>query len=262
MVTSTDTKSVIRDGVKLAYVDTGSGDPPLLFIHGWCCNHTHWRDQIPEFAQRHRVVAVDLRGTGDSHAPDQDYTVPEFVDDVVWLTREIGLERPVIIGHSMGGQIALNIARKHPELTLGAVFVDAVMMPFPEQFQPLLASTIEGMKSPAYRETTTKFVKSFLFNTESPTAMKDDIAEAMAMAPQRLMHTAIASTTAEGNMLPGPIPVPSLFVRAATLPATEDDLKARYPGMQVATVDCAHFIQMEKPQEFNAILRAFVEKVA
>ena len=55
--------------------------------------------------------------------------------------------------------------------------------------------------------------------------------------------------------------MPSLFVRAATLPATEDELKERYPGMEVTTVDAAHFIQMEKPAEFNSILRRFLEKL-
>src|SRR5438093_4058664 len=124
MVTSATLKFATRDGVKLAYLDVGAGDPPLLFVHGWCCNHTYWRDQIPEFAERHRVVAVDLRGLGDSDKPDQDYTVPEFADDVAWLIGEIGLKKPVLIGHSMGGLIALHVARKHPDLARGAVLVD------------------------------------------------------------------------------------------------------------------------------------------
>src|SRR5437867_7325652 len=135
MVTSADLKTATRDGVKLAYLDTGTGDPPLLFVHGWCCDHAYWRDQIPEFAQRHRVVAADLRGTGGSDAPDRDYSIAQFADDVAWLCGEIGLEKPVIVGHSMGGLIALDIARRYPELPRALVFNDAVLTPFPEQFE-------------------------------------------------------------------------------------------------------------------------------
>ena len=63
------------------------------------------------------------------------------------------------------------------------------------------------------------------------------------------------------NMPAGPVTMPSLFVRAATQRATEEELKARYPGMSVTTVDAAHFIQMEKPQEFNRILEQFLLEV-
>lgn len=250
-----------RNGVRLFYNDAGSGDPPLLFIHGWCCDHSYWRDQIPEFAQRHRVVAVDLRGTGDSDAPDEDSKIAQFVDDVAWLSKEVGLDRPVLVGHSMGGLIALNIVRKWPELARAAVFVDAATVPFPEQFQPLLASTLESLRSPGYRAVAMNVFKSFLFGPESPEAMKEDVAARMANAPQRLMHTALADTISEANMAGGPLPLPSLFVRAATNPATEEEFKERYPGMQVVTVDCAHFIQMEKPAEFNAIFKRFLEKL-
>jgi len=73
-----------------------------------------------------------------------------------------------------------------------------------------------------------------------------------------LTPIALASSFSEENLTFGPLPVPSLFVRAATLPATEDELKERYPGMEVVSVDAAHFIQLEKPEELNAILRRFI----
>jgi len=259
MVVGESMKTVTRDGVKLAYSEAGAGVPPLLFIHGWCCDHTYWRDQTPAFAQRHRVVAVDLRGLGVSDAPDEDSSIEQFREDVAWLSRETSLDRPVIIGHSMGGLIALNIVRRWPELARAAVFVDAVMMPFPEQFQPMLASMLASLRSPGYKEVATNFVKSFLFRPESPVEMRDDVAKRMASAPQRVMHTALADTISEENMVAGPILVPSLFVRAETAYATEEQLKERYPGMEVVTMDAAHFLQMEKPEEFNRILRGFVE---
>jgi pimeloyl-ACP methyl ester carboxylesterase len=261
MVTAT-TKSATRDGVKLAYVDAGSGDPALVFIHGWCCSHIHWRDQIPEFSQRHRVIAVDLRGSGESDKPDQDYDIAGFADDVAWLVGEIGLERPILIGHSMGGVIILNLLRQDPNVARAAVLVDAGIMPVGEEMKPLLAQTIGAMKTPAYKDVATNVVKAFLFRPESPPDLRDEVAASMATAPQRVMQTAFASTTSEENYPPGPLPVPSLFVRAATLQATEEQIKERYPGMETVSMDAAHFVHMEKPEEFNAILSRFLEELA
>jgi pimeloyl-ACP methyl ester carboxylesterase len=259
--TSPDLKSANHDGVNLRYLDTGSGDPALVFIHGWCCSQAMWGDQIEAFAPEHRIIAVDLRGHGESDKPEQDYDIAGFADDMAWLIREIGLDRPVLIGHSMGGVTTLNLLRKHPDIARAAIFVDAGFMPLPEEMRPLIAQTLEALKTPAYREVATNVVKAFLFRAESPPDLRDQVAASMANAPQRVMHTAFASTVSEENYPPGPLPVPSLFIRAATLRATEDQIKERYPGLEVVSVDAAHFIQLEKPAELNAIIARFLEKV-
>lgn len=108
--TSPHLKAANRDGVNLRYLETGSGDPPLVYIHGWCCNHAMWSEQIEAFAPRHRIITVDLRGHGESDKPDQDYDIAGFADDMGWLIKEIGLDRPVLIGHSMGGVTALKLS--------------------------------------------------------------------------------------------------------------------------------------------------------
>jgi pimeloyl-ACP methyl ester carboxylesterase len=261
MVTSAELKSANRDGVNLAYLDIGSGEPALVFIHGWCCNQAMWRNQIEEFAAKHRILAVDLRGHGESDKPDQDYEIAGFVDDTTWLMREIGLDRPVIIGHSMGGVTTLNLLRKHPDIARAVLLVDAGIMPLPDEIRPLIDQTVEALKSPAYREVAANVVKQFLFREESPPELRDEVAASMSTAPQRLMHTALRSTLSEENYPPGRVPVPSLFVKAATLQATEEGIKERYPGMEVTTMDTGHFVHMEKPAEFNALLTRWLETV-
>src|SRR5262249_39115283 len=74
-----------HDDTTLAYEDTGTGDPAFVFVHGWTCNHTHFAPQVEHFRRRHRTVAVDLRGHGASDAPEQEYTISGFADDVAWL---------------------------------------------------------------------------------------------------------------------------------------------------------------------------------
>jgi pimeloyl-ACP methyl ester carboxylesterase len=100
-----------RGAVALAYNDIGSGDAaPLLFVHGWGCNHTHFGPQQMILGKSRRTVAVDLRGHVASDAPSQEYTVAGFADDLVWQCRELELVKPVVVGHSMGRTIALELA--------------------------------------------------------------------------------------------------------------------------------------------------------
>src|SRR4051794_13633078 len=102
--------------VTLHYDEAGAGDPPILFVHGWTCTNAHFEPQMAYFAPTHRVVAVDLRGHGRSDKPEQEYTITGFADDMVAFCREVGLERPVVVGHSMGGAVALELAARAPDL--------------------------------------------------------------------------------------------------------------------------------------------------
>lgn len=259
--TATALKSTTHNGETIRYLDTGDGDPAIVFVHGWCCDHTFWRDQVPVFAPNHRVVAVDLPGHGSSDKPDRDYTIDNFVDVVASLIDQLGLDKPVVVGHSMGGTITLNLARQRPDLTRGVIIVDAPIVPVPDHMRPLVDQTLAGLKSPAYAGIAEGFVRMAMFNADSPPGLADEVATGMGKAPQRVMHTAIASCLDPQWLESGPIPVPALFIRAATHMAAEDQLRERFPGMDVITVQAAHFLQMERPTETNAAIEEFLERV-
>ncbi len=250
------------DGVTLRFDEAGEGDPAILFVHGWCCSRDNWRHQVAHFSRSHRVIALDQRGHGESDKPDQDYTVGGFVDDLAWFIGDRGLERPVIVGHSMGGTIAMNLARKHPDIARGIVMVDGTSTPLPEQLQPVVQSTLAAMQSDTYKQVAQGFVRMSMFNADSPPELIEELVGAISQAPQRLMHTALADLLGPHTKEPGPIPVPALYIRSATNRAAEGELAERYPGLEVATVDCAHFIQLEKPDETNALVEGLIARVA
>jgi hypothetical protein len=85
-----------KEGVTLAYQDINPGSPPMLFVHGWGCDHTAFAPQAEFFRRSHRVVSVDLRGHGKSDAPHQDYTMAAFADDLAWLCTELALTKPIV----------------------------------------------------------------------------------------------------------------------------------------------------------------------
>jgi pimeloyl-ACP methyl ester carboxylesterase len=248
--------------VNIRHVDQGAGDPALLFVHGWTCNLTNWRAQLAHFSAKHRVVALDQRGHGASEKPDQDYLIPGFVDDLAWFIGEVGLDRPVVIGHSMGGEIALNLAHKHPDLVRAIVMVDSPVVPLPEALQPVRDAAVASMKMENYKTAVEGFARAQFFNAGTPPELAEELVPLIMSAPQRLMYTAIGSILDPANMPEGEIPVPALFLRAATAFATEEQFRQRYPGMDVHTLDTAHFVQMEKPDETNALIESFLEELS
>jgi pimeloyl-ACP methyl ester carboxylesterase len=90
-------------GVPIAYDSAGSGDTTLIFVHGWSCDRSYWREQMPAFSGEYRVVAVDLGGHGASPADREDWSIESFGQDAAAVAAAAGADRIVLIGHSMGG---------------------------------------------------------------------------------------------------------------------------------------------------------------
>jgi pimeloyl-ACP methyl ester carboxylesterase len=107
----------------LFYTVYGSG-PSLLFLHGGSCDHRDWRYQVASLRDEFTVVTVDLRGHGASVADPADCTVGRYASDIHELIEAIGLGPTVLVGHSLGTRIALQMAGAHPEQVAGAVLVD------------------------------------------------------------------------------------------------------------------------------------------
>ncbi|MEZ5652483.1 MAG: alpha/beta hydrolase [Burkholderiaceae bacterium] len=121
------------DDAHLFYEDTGSGSPPIVFVHGALCQHDDWRHQIPPFARRHRVLAPDLRAHGRSREQPGQIGVERFSIDVRAMLDAAGVVEPaVLVGHSMGCRVLLQIWRDAPERVAALVFVDgAYLVPTP-----------------------------------------------------------------------------------------------------------------------------------
>jgi pimeloyl-ACP methyl ester carboxylesterase len=250
-----------RDGVRLFYTDTGFGDPPLLFIHGWACDSTHWRCTTPAFENAHRIATADLRGHGQSDKPQQDYTMAVFCDDVEWLAQQLDLRAPVVVGHSMGGVIALMIARRKKLPLSALVMVDAPLhiTISPEEVTGLL----NGLDSPAYRDVAQLLVDMRFFRPTSPARLRAELTEALLQTPQHVMASALRNLASEMYPPPAPLDIPALFIDAGRPVDELKRIEEALPGVEIARTNGAgHFNMLEAPGQVNAMLRIFLEQNA
>ena len=115
------------DGVAVHYLDEGAGERAVVFVHGFPFQSSMWEPQIPVVIEAgRRAVAPDLPGFGRSAVPAERtaYSIDGYADLVAALVDELGLGRVVLVGLSMGGYIALAVARRHPEVLAGLVLAD------------------------------------------------------------------------------------------------------------------------------------------
>ncbi len=119
------------DQVRMHYIDTGAGQP-LLMVHGNPTWSFYWRNLISAFETRHRVVAVDHIGCGQSDKPQEyRYTLAQHIDNLVQLVRELDLQHVTLVAHDWGGAIGLGTALALPERFAGIVLLNTGAFPPP-----------------------------------------------------------------------------------------------------------------------------------
>ena len=251
------------DGTRIHYVSQGKGKEALFLIHGWTCNLDNWREQIPVFAERTRVVAIDLPGHGQSEKPKVTYSMDFFARAVDAVMRDAGIERAVLIGHSMGTPVARQFYRKYPSKTLAIVIVDGALQPFGDK------KTMEGFIAPLrgadYKQAGARMFASMAGPNLSVEA-RERISNSFANTPQYVLVSAMEGMADESIWGDDKINVPVLAIMAKN-PFYPPSLEAGYrviaPKMDFQMWEgVGHFIMMEKPREFNDAVIAFLDKNA
>jgi pimeloyl-ACP methyl ester carboxylesterase len=108
-------RSVRARGIQFHIAEAGQGEDVVLCLHGWPQHWYEWRHLMPALADRHRVLAMDLRGFGWSDAPPDGYEKEDLADDVLAVLDELGIERVKLVGHDWGGWIGFLLCLKAPD---------------------------------------------------------------------------------------------------------------------------------------------------
>jgi pimeloyl-ACP methyl ester carboxylesterase len=249
------------DGARIHYVNYGKGSEALVLIHGWTCNLDNWRDQMPEFAKRNRVIAIDLPGHGQSDKPQVTYSMDLFARAVEAVLRDAKVKRAVLVGHSMGTPVARQFYRKYPKKTLAIVIVDGALRPFGDK--ALMDRMIAGFRSPNYKEAGSQMFTAMM-GPNLPAEARERIKSSFLNTPQYVLVSAMEGMADASIWGEDKINVPVLAIMAKNPfypPNMEQSYRSIAPNLGFQTWDgVGHFIMMEKPKEFNEAVLAFLDK--
>ena len=249
----------IFGGAKVHYKSLGTGTTALVFIHGWTCDLTFFREQVPAFDGEIRLVLVDLPGHGKSDPAGSAYTMDLFAKAVDAVLKDARVSKAVLAGHSMGTPVARQFYRLFPEKTVGIVAVDGMLRldVKPGQADVFLAR----YAGPDWRANQVKSIEG-MFSAATTPALRVKILATMTSAPQEVVVGALKGMFDPAVWTDDPIGVP-LFALYAKSPywtaEYEAGVRKLAPQVRFVTIDGAgHFLQLEKPAEVNAALAAFL----
>jgi pimeloyl-ACP methyl ester carboxylesterase len=243
------------DGVPIHYVVQGKGEPALVFIHCWSCDHNLWENQVSEFAKKHRVVTIDLPGHGKSGQGRKTWSVESFGDDVKTVVTKLDLKRVVLIGSSMGGPIALEATRRMPERVVAIVPVDTLHN-VEDKLPAEQVDAVMNQLRADYKGTTTALANQFFFSPSTPAAVKDRIiAEAASRPPE--MAIAILRAVFSHDAAPAlrEIKVPVRAINSDRVPTNLEVNRKYAPQFDVMIIKgVGHYPMLEDPARFNQML--------
>lgn len=246
-------------------VEQGTGDVALVFLHYFGGSARAWAEVINRLADDYRCVAPDLRGFGDSVAPAVEMTVSDYADDVVALTAALGLNRYVLIGHSMGGKIALALAARQPR-GLAALILVAPSPPTPE---PMTADERASFLA-AYgdRAAIEKTIDKITARLLAPATRAEVVTDNL-----RAAHAAWRAWLERGNRedIAGQMPdvaVPVGIIAGASDPnfppaLLEREIVQRIRAARlVAVANAGHLLPLEAPADVARLIRSYLQSFA
>ena len=247
-----------KNGVQIHYETGGSGSPALVFIHGWNCDRSYWSAQLPVFASTHQVVAIDLAGHGDSGVNRVEWSMTNFGADVAAVADRLQLEDIILVGHSMGGPVALEAARLlkgRVKMVIGADTLGDVSLRYPDE---QLAGMLAAMEAD-FSGTVESLVRGSFFLPTSDPALIDQIVSDMSAAPPiagigafggfaRWFNEEVEQTLAD-------IDVPVRLINSDYRPTNVDAGQALTASFEAVLMSgVGHFVMQEDAAQFNAIM--------
>jgi pimeloyl-ACP methyl ester carboxylesterase len=270
-----DVVTGVRGG--LAVLEAGAGGRPFLLVHGFTGAKEDFADQVAHLAERGwHVVVPDLPGHGASHPPDAVYGLDPFAEEVLALADDLGWDRFVLLGHSMGGVVAQHVAMHSPERLRALVLLDTTpdRVAVDEALVELACSVVDEGGMPALLEAQ-RAIGGGPLETAPGRRLREerpgwqDVQEAKLLACAPAMYVAMARAlvgAADRAAALGRLRVPTLVLvgeHDQSFLEPSRSLAATIPGARFEIIpDAGHSPQVETPDAFTDALLRFLGEVA
>jgi pimeloyl-ACP methyl ester carboxylesterase len=257
--------AIAPDGIHVqyrVYGTPGKAEPALVFIHGWSCDSNYWREQVPEFKKKYTVVTVDLAGHGGTDGSRSDWSMARFGQDVATALAAVPNKQLVLVGHSMGGPVAIEAARLLKGRVLGIIGVDT----FKTIGAPLLsAAQLDAAVKPFeanFIGHTREVVARYFFAPGADQALANKVAYDMSLSPPNVAIPAMRAVLSYDFAAPlKEITAPIVAINS-DLGEPVNDLRIRkvLPRFRAVVIPGdGHFLMLEDPARFNPALETEVQ---
>ncbi len=243
----------------------GEGTPTLLFIHGWGINQSYWESQKSYFCENYHVVTLDLPGFGKSVKLNGETTIEKIGGEVTGLISELDLNNILLIGHSMGGDIILEIALNLPDKVIGFVgvdnFKDVGLESGPEEKQQM-DSFVASLES-NYTFVAQSFSRNFLFHPTTDSTIVERVVADIVNSDSVVAHASIKSlfNYPEVDKLKD-LQHKIYLINSDATPTYEEGLKNHVQDYEILSIGATgHYPMVEKPNEFNSLLEQIIGKI-
>ena len=253
--------------VVIHYTDEGNGSAVVL-LHGFLEDHTMWDDLAKEFSSSHRVIRVDLLGHGKSGILGDIHSMEDQAEMVKAVTQKIGVDRYTVIGHSMGGYIALALADLYPEDIVGLCLMNSTSLPDTPEKKINRDRAIEAVR--ANHRSFVRIAIPGLFAPKSRKRFEDRVQEAtevaLAMPPEGItaalegmkVRKDRSKIFKEGKY-------PKLLIIGKQDPALDLETlipQTKYPDVESTVFEDGHMSHIENQKELTETLRRFFERIS
>lgn len=255
-----------NDGVAISYNSYGQGEPTLLFVHGWGINQSYWSQQVEALQTDYRIVTIDLPGFGESGKNRTEWSIEKYASDIDAVIEQLTLDRVILVGHSMGGDVVLESALQN-EKVIALIGVDnfkEVGVEINKEVQEEINGFMDLLKS-NYSQIAAAYADGALFHPSTDSLVRrrviSDISSSDSTIAIASLESLFAYALIETEQL-AKLKQPLYLINSDATPTNREGLDATNITYEVIAIPATgHYPMIEKPDQFNALLRQTMQQI-
>jgi len=250
-----------KDGVEIAYEVKGHGEPALVFVHGWCWDKSIWENQVKVFAEKYKVITIDLAGHGESGSNRKDWTMRAFGEDISSVINKLKLKKAILIGHSMAGFMILEAAKILGNKVIGLVGADTFQKFEKGESEDRAEKFLFTFKD-NFVGSMKDYVQTLFLETSDPVLVERAIKK-MTSAPQNIAIDILRNSYTYNSIeAVQSLKLPIISINCDKFPVKLDENLKFAKNFKVKKMyGVGHFIMLEDPNRFNQLLEEAIEEI-